>query len=152
MQVICDTSSLIKLLKGNVLHCLGSLFDAVLIPPAVKAECKSPETASAITGDFFQVHRVGTVLPIRGIGKGELEAISLAVELGIPTIIIDDERAAKKAQEAGCRPVRTPQILLLAKQAGHIDSVRSAMDAMRAEGEGIEDEVYDAALSQAGES
>ncbi len=37
-----------------------------------------------------------------------------------------------------------------AKQAGHIFSVKSALDAMRAKGEGIEDEVYEAALSQAG--
>ncbi len=151
MKVICDTSSLIKLQKGNVLDCLGLLFDAVLVPVAVQAECKNPDTASAITKDFFEVRHVERVLPIGGIGRGELEAISLAVELGLPTIITDDETAAKKALQAGCKPIRAPQVLLLAKHAGHISSVRSALDAMRIKGEGIEDEVYETTLSQAGE-
>ncbi len=151
MKAICDTSSLIKLRKGNVLDCLGLLFDIILIPPAVDSECKDPDTASAIAKEFFEVHRVRRLLPIGGIGQGELEAISLAVELGLPTLIIDDEKAAKKALQEGCQPIRTPQILLLAKHAGHISSVRSALDAMRAKGEGIEDEVYETTLSQAGE-
>ncbi len=151
MQAVCDTSSLIKLRKGNVLDCLGLLFETILIPSAVKAECKDPDTASAIARDFFEVRHVKRVLPIGGIGRGELEAISLAIQLGLPTLIIDDEKAARKAQQAGCKPIRTPQILLLAKYAGHISSVKSALDAMRAKGEGIEDEVYETALSRAGE-
>ncbi len=151
MKAVCDTSSLIKLRKGDVLDCLGLLFDVVVIPPAVKAECKDPDTASAIARGFFEVCPVKQVLPIGGIGLGELEAISLAVELELPTLIIDDEKAARRALQVGCKPIRTPQILLLAKYAGHIPSVKSALDAMRAKGEGIEDEVYESTLSQAGE-
>ncbi len=151
MKAICDTSSLIKLRKGDVFDCLGLLFDAILIPPAVENECKDPDTVAAITKAFIEIHRVKRLLPIGGIARGELEAISLAVELGLPTLIIDDEKAARKALAEGCRPIRTPQILLLAKHAGHITSVKSALDAMRAKGEGIEDDVYESTLSQAGE-
>ena len=151
MQAICDTSSLIKLRKGDVLDCLGLLFDRVLIPPAVKAECKDPDTASAIIKDYIEVHPVKEVLPIGGIGRGELEAISLALELETPVIVIDDEKAARRALEVGCNPVRTTEVLLLAKHAGHISSVKTVLDAMRAKGEGIEDDVYDTTLSRAGE-
>jgi len=151
MKAICDTSSLIKIRKGNVIDSLGLLFDAVLLPSAVKEECTDPETSAMLTKDFLEVHVVKNLLAIGGIGSGEREAISLAVELNVPTIITDDEKAVKKAIQAGCKPIRTPQVLLLAKQGGHLPSVKAALDAMRAEGEGIEDEVYNMTLSQAGE-
>ncbi|MCP3961969.1 MAG: DUF3368 domain-containing protein [bacterium] len=63
----------------------------------------------------------------------------------------DDQRAATKALRAGCKPITTPQVLLLAKRAGHIPSVKAALDGMRAKGEGIEEEVYKATLADAGE-
>lgn len=152
MKAVCDTSSLIRLRKGNVIDVLGVLFEAVLVASAVRDECKDPETASALGKDFFEIHSVKSLLPIGGIGAGELETISLSAEQKVPTIVMDDEKAIKKALQSGCRPIRTPQILLLAKHGGHISSVKAALDAMRALGEGIEDEVYEATLVQAGES
>ncbi len=44
MKAICDTSSIIKLQRGGALDCLGQLFEAVLIPPALQAECRKPKT------------------------------------------------------------------------------------------------------------
>ncbi len=151
MKAVCDTSSLIKLRKCAAVDCLGLLFDTILIPAAVKEECRDPATASVLTKSFFEIRPVRSILSIGGIGIGELEAISLAVESNTPVLITDDEKAAKKALQTGCKPIRTTQILLLAKLKGHIPSVKSALDAMRAQGEGIEDGIYEATLSQAGE-
>ncbi len=151
MKAVCDTCTLIRLSKGGCLSCLGVLFENVLLPTAVREECRKPETAAILAAPFFEVREVKHLLPLTGLGRGEHEAISLAAECGGAFVITDDERAVKKAMQAGCKPVRTPQILLLAKQKGCLDSVKEAMDAMRERGEGIEEEVYLTILDQAGE-
>ena len=87
--VICDTCSLIKLQKGGVIHCLGEFYDKVFIPNAVKIECSKGFARQAIQHDFIEVISVKHILPL-GMGAGEREAISLAVEQGITNIITDE--------------------------------------------------------------
>ena len=58
MKVVCDTSALIKLQKGEVIDCLGQLFDQILIPPVVQQECQDPQTKAALQKPFFKVYRV----------------------------------------------------------------------------------------------
>ena len=151
MKVICDTSSIIKLRKGGVIDCLGQLFDAVLIPQAVKEECARPETRAVIQKPFFQVCTISRALPLSGIHPGEREAISLAVEHNIPVILLDDEKAIRRALEQKLVPIRSLRILMYAKQKGLIPSVKPALDAMIAQGEGIQDDMYHKILRSAGE-
>lgn len=152
MRVICDTCSLIKLRKGDVVDCLGQLFDDVLIPIAVKDECQDSETKACLKKEFFKVVPVSHTLALSGIQKGEIEAISLAIEQKIPVFITDDEKAFKRASEQGLTPISTEQVLLLAKQKGLIPSVKSVLDNMIAKGEGIQEAVYRETLEYAGES
>jgi predicted nucleic acid-binding protein len=152
MKVIGDTSSIIKLQRGGALDCLGQLFAAVLIPPAVQAECRRPETQAALQRSFFEVQTVSEVLPLSGIHRGEQEAISLAVEQAITVIILDDEKAFRRAREQGLTPIRSFRVLLLAKSKGLIHSVRTILDAMIANGEGIQEETYRKLLEEAGET
>lgn len=152
MRVVCDTSSLIKLRKGGVLNCLGQLFDSVVIPLAVEDECRDPETKASLNKQFFEVATVSHMIPMTGIQRGELEAISLAVERGISVFITDDEKAFKRALEQGLTPIRTFRVLLLAKHKGLIPSVKAVLDAMIAKGEGIQESVYRETLEWAGES
>ncbi len=151
MKVVCDTSSIIKLRKGGVIDCLGQLFEVVLIPQAVKEECTRPETKAVLKKPFFQVHTVSRTLPLSGIHIGEQEAISLAVEQNLPVILLDDEKAIKRALEQKLLPIRSLRILLYAKQQGLIPSVKPALDAMISQGEGIQEDVYDKVLKSAGE-
>jgi predicted nucleic acid-binding protein len=90
------------------------------------------------------------VLPLSGIHQGEQEAISLAVERNIAVILIDDEKAFRRALEQGLTPVRSFRVLLLAKAKGLIPEVKSAMDEMIAHGEGIQEEIYRRMLEEAG--
>ena len=151
MKVVCDTSSIIKLQRGGVIDCLGQLFEAVIIPQAVKEECTKPETKAVLKKPFFQVHTVSRTLPLSGIHIGEQEVISLAVEQNIQIIILDDEKAFRRALEQKLIPIRSLRVLLLAKQKGLIPSVKSAMDAMISQGEGIQDDMYHKILESAGE-
>jgi predicted nucleic acid-binding protein len=152
MKVVCDTSSIIKLQRGGVIDCLGQLFETVLIPQAVKEECQKPETINALHKPFFEVRHVSRILPLSGIHRGEQEAISLAVERNIAVIILDDEKAFRRAWEQGLTPIRSFRVLLLAKRKGLIPSVKSALDEMIAKGEGIQEEIYRKMLEESGET
>lgn len=151
MKAVCDTSSIIKLQRGSVIDCLGQLFEVVLIPQAVQQECLKPETKAALLKPFFEVREVSHVLTLSGIHRGEQEAISLAVEQNIAVIILDDEKAFRRAWEQGLTPIRSFRVLLLAKRKGLIPSVRSPLDKMIAKGEGVQKEVYQKILQEAGE-
>ncbi len=146
MKVVCDTSTLIKLRKGEVIDCLGQLFDSVLIPQAVKDECQDKETRQCLSREFFILAPVFRVLPLSGIQIGEKEAISLAVEQKISIFITDDDKAFKRALEQGLTPIRTFRVLVLAKQKGYISCVKTVLDKMISKGEGIQETVYQKTL------
>ena len=117
----------------------------------MQAECRKPETQAALRKPFFEVQAVSRVLALAGIHRGEQEAISLALERNITVIILDDEKAFRRAAEQGLTPIRSFRVLLLAKRKGLIPSVRSVLDAMIAKGEGVQEEVYRRVLEEAGE-
>ncbi len=148
--IVCDTSSLIKLAKANIVPCLGAMFSPVHLPDAVTAECKSDRLKAIILLPFFIPHTVKNTLPI-GLGAGERGTISAALELGASFILTDDDAAIRKAGRLGLVPLRVFDIIILAKLAGHIQSARAAMDRMIAEGEGIAPDVYAETLGKCGE-
>ena len=104
-----------------MIDCLGLLFDKVYIPPAVQAECVLGTTWQVLEQPFFEIRTVQNVLPL-GMGQGEREAISLAVELGITTLITDDEKAFRNVVRQGLQPVRVFDLLVYAKQVGAMTS------------------------------
>ncbi len=116
MRAVCDTCSLINLRKGGVVDCLGQIFESVLIPLAVKDECKDSETQALLQKNFFEIIPVSSVLPLSGIQKGELEAISLAIEQNISIFISDDEKALKKASQQGLIAIRSVRVQYRAEQ------------------------------------
>lgn len=148
--IICDTCSLIKLQKGGVIDCLGKFYDKVYIPEAVKNECSEGFARQAIQHHFFEVVPVNRILPL-GMGAGEREAISLAVEQGIKNIITDDNKAFNNAVRQGLQPIRTFNFLVIAKYAGLITAVSPVLKSMIDLGEGIRKDVYFQTLQDAGE-
>jgi len=148
--IICDTCSLIKLQKGGVIHCLGEFYDRVYIPEAVKNECSEGFARQALQHNFLEVIAVNQILPL-GMGAGEREAISLAVEQGIKNIITDDNKAFNNAVRQGLLPIRTFNFLVMAKYAGLISAVGPVLEAMKERGEGIRKDVYLQTLQDAGE-
>jgi predicted nucleic acid-binding protein len=148
--VVCDTSTLVKLSKGDALGVLGDLFDKVYLPRGVDEECQDAKLSEGLRQPFFEIYAVENILSI-GMGKGEREAISLALERNIKTIITDDIKAYRKAKTLGLEPLTFRKVLLLAKKANLIEAVKPVLDKMKLRGEGIKDEVYDELLRLAGE-
>jgi len=86
------------------------------------------------------------------MGRGEREAISLALELEIKTILLDDKRGFRKAEQLGLKPVATENLLLLAKHGGIIPSLRVILGNMKTNGESYSESLYQRILAAAGEA
>ncbi|MDD1435851.1 DUF3368 domain-containing protein, partial [Dolichospermum sp. ST_sed10] len=73
---------------------------------------------------------------------GESEAIALAEEIGASQLLIDEKAARKVAIARKLPLIGTVGVLLLAKRRGLLDSVKSVLDEMQAQGMRISDRLY----------
>ena len=85
------------------------------------------------------------------LGRGETEAISLALEIKPEHVILDDGAARFLATSHGLHVVGVLGILLIAKNLNLIPDVRSNVDALRAASCWISPQLYRDILSRAGE-
>lgn len=98
--------------------------------------------------DPFQVKQLQNAL---GLQAGECEAIILAGQLRIGTIVLDDRQAVREAESRALAVVRTPAVYLAAKRAGIIQKVKPKLDSLRVFGFRLRDEHYRVILQRAGE-
>lgn len=123
--VVSDTTPLNYLVLIGHIDVLPRLFGNLLVPPAVIHEMRHPKAPSAVSAwagnlpSWIEVKAPLTDLHL-GIGAGEDEAISLAVELGA-TLLMDDVRARIAARSRGLLTIGTLAILDLADEAELLD-------------------------------
>jgi predicted nucleic acid-binding protein len=86
-----------------------------------------------------------------GLQAGECEAILLAAQLQIRTVVLDDRQGIREAEARKLRAVRTPALYLAAKRARIIERVKPKLDVLRSSGFRLRDEHYRMILQQAGE-
>jgi len=99
--VISDTTALIILAKSDKLDLLSNLFEQVFIPKAVEDELNFKDDIVKYRVEKFDkilvknINNTKTLNRIKklNIDKGEIEAISLAIELDLKLII--DERKGR---------------------------------------------------------
>jgi len=152
LKCVADSSTIIRLRKCGILHLLNDLFETIYIPNEVKNECRDAKTKKAIKNKLFAVVPVKNILSIKNIHKGELEAISLAIELNIDLILLDDSKAIKKSNQLKLKSLSAFDIILTAKNKGLIGSVKQAIDLMFMENEKIDEVRYINVLLKAGEA
>ena len=162
MTVTCDTSPLLVLAKTERLELLGTLYDAVWIPSAVLEEVTDPDrsdsrTIRQWTGNESSV----TVHPVakavresipEDLGEGERAAIALAVARGADLVILDDQEGRRAARAEGLAVTGTIGVLIEAREAGHIDSLRVALDQAVDAGLWISETFYERILREFGAS
>jgi len=66
------------------------------------------------------------------LNPGESAALAMALGSGA-SLLIDEQRGRKAARRIGVRVVGVLGLLLLAKQAGHLDAVAPALERLNAE-------------------
>lgn len=113
MRAVFDTSPLIFLSKINYLEKTFTLFDEIFIPQKVIEEIltRDDEVNTQVNkllesnnAKIKSTSLINLYLGLnKNLGKGESEAIALAVELNSDFIILDDSTARKQAQSLGLK-------------------------------------------------
>lgn len=157
--IIADSSPLIVLLKSDLENILPELFDEILVPEAVWQEILSGGTNDAAKQKLsflLWIKRVTATdsneeIESYNLGKGETEALSLALKTPESGVIVDDFAARKCAKDLKIPFIGTGGLLIVAKQKGLIASVAEALQRVQNEGLWLSDVVIELLKQKADE-
>ncbi len=118
-SVISDTTALIILAKSDLLSLLSNLFKEVYIPEAVYDELMFKDDIVKYRINRFDTISMKSISDLQtleriqklNIDKGEIEAITLAIELDL-MLIIDERKGRKIALMQGLKIVGVLGILI----------------------------------------
>lgn len=133
MIVISDSTPLRYLIEIGESRILKEIFGRVIIPTGVLEELEQKNTPQQIKEwigsppDWLETRPADMSLftPQKQIGKGEHQAIALALELKADAILIDDRGAREEAQRAHLLIVPTLAILERAAKENLLDLPRA---------------------------
>ena len=134
--VVADTGPLIALARGGHLQLLQTLYEEIIIPPAVHTElCRgsgrpgSKRLADAFGQGWLQVKRPSAnATPALDeltliLDPGEAEAIVLAEEMDCRFLLIDERKGRAVARRRAVPIAGIAGVLLVAKKHGFIGEV-----------------------------
>lgn len=160
MRVVCDTSPLILLSKIRRLDLLDELYEEVIIPSSVLDEVgakpgkEAEQIRALLQNPKFQL-RKAMKRTLEGLppelGRGEREAIALALETTADLVVLDDQQGRCIAREGGLSVTGTVGILIEARERGIIPSVRRELDRLIEAGMWIDELFYHRILREFGE-
>jgi predicted nucleic acid-binding protein len=159
-NVISNSSPIIHLTKVGRLDLLHELYDVVVVPSAVYAECLSEgkdrvEIEIIKRADWLQVAPVSNHLLVRllmtELDDGESEVIALALERKAELVLLDDADAREKARIYALNMTGTLGVLLRAKHEGKILVFRDILDQLIQTGFRIHPRLRKRFLEEAGE-
>jgi predicted nucleic acid-binding protein len=145
MRLVVDTGPLIALSKTGHLDLLPRLFDDIVIPAAVLREIANPsETRSGseiATRRWIATRTVAEAARVElqrssDIAAGEAEAILITTDAPDSTILLIDERRARRvAIDRGLQTLRTGALLVAAARRGLLqpDQVRQSLQILQHE-------------------
>lgn len=146
--VVSDTSPLIALERIHSLELLQRLFGPIYIPSTVRAEIFKTQR---LPDWIVEKNPVATFHPSKSLGKGEIEAIALAVELNADLLLMDDLEGRKEAKRVGLTVMGTIGVLIQAKRMGIIKTLSPLLEALEITGFYLNRELKATALSVVGE-
>jgi len=133
------------------LDLMRALFAEVVVPPAVLHEVFADSGPPA----WLRVIAPAAMLDDAAsptLGRGEREAIALAVDTRARRIILDDLPARRLAASLGLPVIGTAGLVLAAKNAGLVPTVAPIFDQLVAAGFRLSPTVIAAVIAAAGES
>lgn len=163
MPAVSDTSPILGLAVIGYLNLLQDQFGEVFIPQTVLDELKigsnfkgASEVSRALSDGWLKVKEIQNKPLAQSLlldlHQGEAEAITLAIDLGIRLLVMDEKIGRERAKDLGLKTVGVLGVLLNAKKHGRITSLKEAMAALKNEvGFFISDDLYRQILEQAGE-
>jgi predicted nucleic acid-binding protein len=129
MFVVADTAPLNYLILIGQIELLSSLYDKIVIPHAVFVELQHSRTPALVRAWVLDLPNWCAVRQpvstpdamLNQLDAGERDAIQLALELGIDTLLMDEIKGRREAQKRSLKVVGTLTILETAAQLGWID-------------------------------
>lgn len=129
MIVVADTTPVNYLVLIGQIELLPALYDRVFIPTAVYQELQHSGTPPVVRAWATQLPAWCEVYAptfeldsgLRELDAGERDAIRLALELGIHTLVTDDRDARREAERRKLNVTGTVTLLERAGQRGLID-------------------------------
>ena len=157
--IVSDAGPLIALSRIERLSLLQTLFEVVVVPRTVLRELRldEPRPGVALLAEAArdQVWLRSMDPPdervISGLDVGESEAIRLAQHLQCP-LLIDERRGRANARGRGIPVIGIGRILIAAKETGLIESVATALTALRGAGYRLSDQLCARLLTIASET
>jgi len=148
------------LAKIGRLDTLIRLYSELMIPKAVADEIgikpgkENDQVQALLKKGTLQLGQVSekilAELPI-DLGRGEREAIALAIESGSDLVILDDQQGRLVSRDKGLSVTGTVGVLIEAKERGFVPSLRSEIDRMIEAGMWISEVFYHRILKEYGE-
>jgi predicted nucleic acid-binding protein len=157
LKIVCNTSPLILLSKIHRLDTLIRLYSELMIPKAVADEIgtkpskENDQVQTLLKKGKLQLRQVSVKilaeLPI-DLGRGEREAIALAIDSGADLVILDDQQGRLVSRDRGLSVTGTVGVLIEAKERGFIPSLRPEMDRLIEAGMWINEVFYHRVLKE----
>ena len=151
LRVVSDASGLIALADIGLLDLLAPLFAACLVPPAVAREIVPTVQRPTWVTVRLLTQALDSRVVDADLGAGETEVLSLALELGDHTVLVDERSARRLAVSLGLPLLGTVGLLARAKREGIIQSVRPSIDALLQSGFFASPGLIERVLREAGE-
>ncbi|CAK8718140.1 DUF3368 domain-containing protein [Candidatus Electrothrix aarhusensis] len=158
MLIIADSSALVALALCDGLELLSRLFAEIRVPQAVYDEVIVEGKPAAqmlqnyLEGKMVPVPLENMIITGAGLGRGEIEAMTLYKSMRADYLLIDDNRARKVARLNNVRITGSQGVLLLAMHNGLITHVRPYLEQLRATDIWISDRLIERTLALAGET
>lgn len=152
MPIVSNSSPLIALARIQRLDLVPAILQSILIPPAVAREIEPSIPALPAWLSVKVPFQPTATAHVSGrLGDGEREAIALAIEIGADAVLMDERAGRRVAEEAGLKVIGTLGLLLEAKRAGHITTIRAELDKLLETSFFLSPQLYDQLLRMAGE-
>jgi predicted nucleic acid-binding protein len=151
--VVADTSPINYLVLTGCIDVLPALFGEVIVPQSVADELQHARTPPEVHSwaaqppPWFVVRPALQVDDQIRLGRGETEAICLALEMHASLLLIDDRRGRREAIARGVPVAGTLNVLVAAAARGLLE-LPAAIQKLRATNFHLSNEVVAAALNE----
>jgi len=138
--VVSDTSPIINLAAVGEMGLFQRLYGTIVIPQAVYDEVViaghgQPGATEVATSAWIETRAVAdasAVSRLRGsLDVGEADAIALAAELAAGLLLMDERKGRAAAAALEIPAIGLLGVLVAAKRAGQLPTVRPVLDALR---------------------
>jgi predicted nucleic acid-binding protein len=151
--VVADAGPLHYLVLIDSADVLPKLFDHVLVPFAVRDELIHSSAPEKVRDwilevrPWLEITTVAKTQVVRGLHKGEAEALQLALEKKAAAVLMDDRDGRAAARRLGLLPIYTVALLELAAEKRLLD-LPLAIAKLKQTSFFVSPEILDAALER----